>query len=48
VQVMDAVRVTEAAQAGSVTQVELFPDVSIGDAPATGTDHGRTGKEKSP
>ncbi len=48
VQVMDAVRVAEAVQAGSVTQVELFPDVSIGDAPVSGADHGRTGKEKSP
>jgi biopolymer transport protein ExbD len=47
VQVMDAVRVTEAVQAGSVTQVELFPDVSIGDAPVAGADQGRTGKEKS-
>ncbi len=41
VQVMDAVRVTEAVQAGGVTQVELFPDVSIGDAPVRG-------KEKAP
>jgi biopolymer transport protein ExbD len=41
VQVMDAVRVAEAVQAGSVTQAELFPDVSIGDAPVNG-------KEKSP
>jgi biopolymer transport protein ExbD len=41
VQVMDAVRVAEAVQAGSVTRVELFPDVSIGDAPVNG-------KEKSP
>ena len=40
VQVMDAVRVAEVVQAGVVTQVELFPDVSIGDAPARG-------KEKS-
>lgn len=48
VQVMDAVRVAEAVQAGSVTQVELFPDVSIGDAPVSGADQGRTSKEKSP
>ncbi len=34
VHVMDAVRVAEVVQAGAVTQVELFPDVSIGDAPA--------------
>lgn len=33
VQVMDAVRVAEIAQAGAVTQAELFPDISIGDAP---------------
>ena len=37
VQVMDAVRVAEVVQAGAVTQAELFPDVSIGDAPAGGT-----------
>ena len=41
VQVMDAVRVAEVVQAGSVTRAELFPDVSIGDAPVHG-------KEKSP
>jgi len=40
VHVMDAVRVAEVVQGGAVTQVELFPDVSIGDAPAHG-------KEKS-
>ena len=33
VQVMDAVRVYTVATAGSVTQYELFPDISIGDAP---------------
>ena len=33
VQVMDAVRVYSVATAGSVTQYELFPDISIGDAP---------------
>jgi biopolymer transport protein ExbD len=32
VQVMDAVRVAEVVQAGAVTQAELFPDISIGDA----------------
>jgi biopolymer transport protein ExbD len=36
VQVMDAVRVAEIVQAGAVTQAELFPDVSIGDAPVRG------------
>jgi biopolymer transport protein ExbD len=33
VQVMDAVRMYETAQGGSVSRYELFPDVSIGDAP---------------
>ncbi|UCH52190.1 MAG: biopolymer transporter ExbD [Pseudomonadota bacterium] len=33
VQVMDAVRVYEVAQGKTVTRYELFPDVSIGDAP---------------
>jgi len=33
VQVMDAVRVYTVATAGSVTQYELFPEISIGDAP---------------
>jgi len=47
VQAMDAVRVADVVQAGSVTRVELFPDVSIGDAPARGADSGKSGKEKS-
>lgn len=38
VQVMDAVRVAEVVQAGAVTQAELFPDVSIGDAPVRAKD----------
>lgn len=38
VQVMDAVRVAEIVQAGAVIQAELFPDVSIGDAPVRGKD----------
>lgn len=33
VQTMDAVRVLAVASAGSVTQHELFPEISIGDAP---------------
>jgi len=33
VQVMDAVRVYTVVSAGSVTQYELFPEISIGDAP---------------
>jgi biopolymer transport protein ExbD len=35
VQVMDRVRVFEVAQGLTTAQAELFPDVSIGDAPAT-------------
>ena len=34
VQVMDRVRVFEDGQGASVVQAELFPDISIGDAPA--------------
>jgi len=33
VQVMDAVRVVTSVTAGSVTRYELFPEISIGDAP---------------
>ncbi len=33
VQVMDAVRVAQVPQGTSVVQAELFPDISIGDAP---------------
>lgn len=33
VQVMDAVRVADVYEAGGVTQVELFPEISLGDAP---------------
>jgi biopolymer transport protein ExbD len=33
VQVMDAVRMTENVTAGSVVQYELFPEISLGDAP---------------
>src|SRR6267143_1002358 len=35
VQVMDRVRVFEVSQGLNVVQAELFPDISIGDAPAT-------------
>lgn len=35
VRVMDAVRVYSVATAGGVTQYELFPDISIGDAPTS-------------
>jgi len=34
VQVMDRVRVLEVPQGGTTVQAELFPDISIGDAPA--------------
>ncbi len=38
VQVMDAVRMTEVVEAGSLVQAELFPEISLGDAPpATST-----------
>lgn len=35
VQVMDTVRVFEVKQGPTTVQAELFPDISIGDAPAT-------------
>jgi biopolymer transport protein ExbD len=35
VQVMDKVRVFESGQGANLVQAELFPDISIGDAPAT-------------
>jgi biopolymer transport protein ExbD len=49
VQTMDAVRVTKTLQDGHVAKVDLFPEVSIGDAPvavAQAAAHGpRTGKK---
>jgi len=33
IQVMDAVRVTDAMDDGTLVQAELFPDISLGDAP---------------
>ena len=36
VQVMDTVRVVSGVAGGSVTRYELFPDISIGDAPVRG------------
>jgi len=36
VKTMDAVRVAKVFQAGSLSRVDLFPDVSVGDAPAAG------------
>jgi biopolymer transport protein ExbD len=35
VHVMDAVRMTEVVEAGSLVQAELFPEISLGDAPLT-------------
>src|SRR2546421_679021 len=40
VQVMDRVRVFEVSQGLNVVQAELFPDISIGDAPATASGNG--------
>ncbi len=40
IQVMDKVRVVEIVQAGSVVQAELFPEISIGDAPVEGAQGG--------
>ena len=37
VQVMDRVRVFEQGSGATLVQAELFPDISIGDAPATDT-----------
>jgi biopolymer transport protein ExbD len=34
VQVMDRVRVAETVEGGNIVRTELFPDISIGDAPA--------------
>jgi biopolymer transport protein ExbD len=42
VQVMDKVRVVEVNAGLSTVQAELFPDISIGDAPALGEDAGAT------
>jgi len=37
VQTMDAVRSAKVLQAGSSSQIELFPDISVGDAPVAGS-----------
>jgi biopolymer transport protein ExbD len=42
VQVMDRVRVFETGQGANVMQAELFPDISIGDAPAPDAQPGAT------
>ena len=41
IRIMDAVRVAQVVVAGSVVQAELFPDISIGDAPPATTSGGR-------
>lgn len=43
VQVMDALRFFEAKQGSQVVQAELFPDISIGDAPGTGASAAKGG-----
>ena len=45
VQVMDSIRVAQVVQAGSVQLAELFPEISIGDAPA---DNARVASSKVP
>ncbi len=40
VKVMDAVRMTEQFEAGSLVQAELFPEISLGDAPPQATARG--------
>lgn len=37
IQAMDAVRTVSVPQAGKIVQAELFPEISIGDAPRAGT-----------
>ena len=37
VQTMDAVRSAQVVQVGSVSQIELFPNISVGDAPVPGS-----------
>ncbi len=41
IRIMDAVRVAPVVVAGSVVQAELFPDISIGDAPRIAAQEGR-------
>ena len=43
VQVMDALRFFEASQDGQLVRAELFPDISIGDAPVQGALQARGG-----
>ena len=51
VQVMDHVRVFEQGEGANIVQAELFPDISMGDAPATdaaGAATRRTGRRSPP
>ena len=48
VQTMDTVRSAKAAQNGSLTSVEMFPDISVGDAPGIGGGKPAVTKGKSP
>lgn len=44
VKTMDAVRVAKSSQPGSLAHVELFPEISIGDAPVSTRAPARSGK----
>ena len=48
VQTMDTVRSAKAAQNGSLPPVEMFPDISVGDAPSAGGSKPAVKKGKSP
>jgi biopolymer transport protein ExbD len=48
VQVMDNVRAVQVVQAGSLQTAELFPDISIGDAPADSLQVAASGRRKAP
>lgn len=48
VQTMDTVRSAKAVQNGSLAQTELFPDISVGDAPSAGSRKPAAEKGKSP
>jgi biopolymer transport protein ExbD len=48
IQVMDRVRVFEVKQGLNTVQAELFPDISMGDAPATDASPGTPGAAPAP
>ena len=48
VQTMDTVRSAKTVQNGLPAQVEMFPDISVGDAPSTGSHKPAAAKGKSP